>query len=79
MNHQRTKEVVCPIDPEKGLFILPQFILVTSANELRLDPFQLLAIDPTSPQKQLNFGNRKSFKIALTDVLLRSIFFSFLI
>lgn len=51
VNHQWTKEAVYPIDSEKGLFNLPEFILVTTANELRLDLFQLLAMDPTSPQK----------------------------
>lgn len=44
MNHQWTKEVVFPIDSEKGLFILFEFMLVSSANELRLDLFPLLAI-----------------------------------
>lgn len=47
VNHQRTKGAVCPIDSEKGLFIPPECTLVTSANELRLDLFQLFAIDPT--------------------------------
>lgn len=44
MNCQWTKEVVCPIDSEKGPFIPPEFILVASANELRLDRLPLLVI-----------------------------------
>lgn len=70
VNHQQTKEVVCPIDSEKGLFIPPEFILVTSASELRLDLFPLRATDLTSQLKRLNFGSRRKLKIVLTDVLL---------